>query len=285
MKSRLMTAAATVSAGLALAASLWTPSEAQAQVTGIRNTKHFLGTGGPAGNNQFSGTNEICVFCHTPHGANTSVAAPLWNKNTPAGPYTIYASTTMDAPRAVDGVGGGSIGSVSIACLSCHDGTLALNAVINAPGSGLTNPTYTAGTWTAGTGPTPVNTATGQFGTGIANLDTNLSNDHPIGMQYCGGGIDGTTGGGTCVDPDFNAPSSQVIAGTRQFWVETGGNTTRNKTDMILYRRDFGTTGTPNGVGPSVECASCHDPHTDANPTFLRVSNTASGVCLSCHTK
>ena len=30
------------------------------------------------------GTSEICVFCHTPHGASssgTSLKAPLWNRN------------------------------------------------------------------------------------------------------------------------------------------------------------------------------------------------------------
>ena len=25
-------------------------------------------------------TSEICVFCHTPHGADTTAPAPLWNK-------------------------------------------------------------------------------------------------------------------------------------------------------------------------------------------------------------
>jgi predicted CXXCH cytochrome family protein len=49
---------------------------------------------------------------------------------------------------------------------------------------------------------------------------------------------------------------------------------------MILYRRNF-TAAT----GPSVECGSCHDPHNYTNPTFLRVANNTSNLCLSCHTK
>ena len=58
---------------------------------GIADTKHNLGSGpGPGGRNQVSDTAEICVFCHTPHGADTSAPAPLWNKRlgangTPAG--------------------------------------------------------------------------------------------------------------------------------------------------------------------------------------------------------
>ena len=286
MRTYLKVLAAVAAFTAFLASVWWTPAEAQT-VTGIRNTRHNLGTGAPAGNNTFSGTDEVCVFCHTPHAAATGAAnPPLWNKSLPAGPYTIYSSTTMDAAAATDGVAGStSIGSVSIACLSCHDGSAAMNSVINAPGSGLTNAAFSAGTWTAGTGGTPVNTTTGRLGSGVANLSTDLSNDHPIGIQYCGGGINGATGAGSCADADFVAPTSTVIAGTRVFWVETGANTTRNKTDMVLYNRDFGASATPSGVGPSVECASCHDPHTDANPTFLRRSNAQSLVCLSCHQK
>ena len=283
-KKRTLSALALVAGGFMLASSLLLPTAAEAQVTGIRNTKHYLGSGAPAGNNRFSGTDEICVFCHTPHGAATGAGnPPLWNKTLPVGPYTLYNSTTMDAGRATDGITATpSIGSVSIACLSCHDGSLAINAVINAPGSGLTNAAYTAGTWTAGTGTnTPVDTVTGRFGTGIANLGTDLSNDHPIGIQYCGGGWLASSATGTCVDSDFNDPTTALINDVRVFWVETGATpATRNKTDLTLYNRTFAA-----GVGPSVECASCHDPHSDTNPTFLRVSNSQSGLCLSCHKK
>jgi predicted CXXCH cytochrome family protein len=180
------------------------------------------------------------------------------------------------------------IGSVSIACLSCHDGTQAMNNMINQPGTGGYNAAGAnmAGTWTVGTTATStVDTLTGRLLNGIANLGSDLRNDHPIGIQYCGGGFNTGSGTGTCGDRDFVAPISQVIGGTRVFWVETGGNTTRNKSDMILYNRSFGGANPE----PSVECASCHDPHVEnvagSNPTFLRVANTASQVCLSCHVK
>ena len=47
---------------------------------GIFNTKHNLGATGINAASNFSGTTEICVFCHTPHGADASVAVPLWNR-------------------------------------------------------------------------------------------------------------------------------------------------------------------------------------------------------------
>jgi predicted CXXCH cytochrome family protein len=280
--------------GAAVLLGALAPLDEAAAQTGIRNTRHNLGTGGLSGANQFSGTDEVCVFCHTPHGSNATVSAPMWNKATPpATAYQVYStstSSTIDGALATDGPGSGAaaaIGSVSIACLSCHDGTQAMNSMINQPGSGGYNAAGAnmAGTWTAGTGPTPVDTGTGRLGAGIANLDVNLRNDHPIGIQYCGGGFTTAASAGTCGDGDFVPPIATVIAGTRVFWVETGANTTRNKSDMILYNRSFGGANPE----PSVECATCHDPHVEnvagSNPTFLRRANTQSAVCLSCHVK
>jgi hypothetical protein len=274
---------------------------ALAQVTpppqGIANTKHNLGSGaGPAGRNQVSvaDTAEICVFCHTPHAADVSNPLenpPLWNKQLlPAAGYTTYASlnsATIDGEIL-------NVGSTSVACLSCHDGSQAMDNIINAPGSGglLANGGGVNGrgwTWTG------ANVTADGLLTGVANLTKDLSNDHPIGIQYCGGF---TTPGNvnTCRDSDFFIATSatQTVNGVTRpiFWVDTSGRggaatTTRDKTDMVLFTRDFA-----DGAGPSVECGSCHDPHADgtapgslAGLTFLRVSNNGSQVCLACHNK
>ncbi len=132
----------------------------------------------------------------------------------------------------------------------------------------------------------------------VANLGTDLRDDHPIGIEYCGGGLSGTTANatpgvatGACKDGDFKQPFSGTINAQPVWWVETGtSDSLRTRTDIILYNRPF--TG---GTGPGVECASCHDPHVSqgqagpnsqvAGATFLRVSNNGSAVCLSCHTK
>ncbi len=238
--------------------------------TSITGTKHNLGTTGTGTNHLTAGTDEVCVFCHTPHGGGVG-NAPLWNKALPSTTYSLYGSTggetaTLDGQVV-------AVGSVSQACLSCHDGTQAMDNMINAPGSGG----FTAGgarpagyTWT-GAG------ADGLMPAGITNLGADLRNDHPIGVQYCGGGL--TDSGGACVDPDFKSVTRGTINGLVQFWVDTsGGTASREKTDMVLYRRAEFT-------GPSVECGSCHDPHNYSNPTFLRVANNTSNLCLSCHTK
>ena len=33
---------------------------------------------------------EVCVYCHTPHGANRTLAAPLWNRTNVATTYQTY---------------------------------------------------------------------------------------------------------------------------------------------------------------------------------------------------
>jgi predicted CXXCH cytochrome family protein len=266
---------------IALAAALF-PTIASAQTaTGIANTKHNLRAG--PGVNKFtaSGTTdstEICVFCHTPHGADTAAAVPLWNRVLPtATNFTTYdklETSTLDGKVM-------AVGSVSLACLSCHDGATAMSTVINAPGSGNYNPAgfAMAGSWAGAN-----QDGTGKLKDGIiSNIGTDLKNDHPIGIQYAGGGISASGGvsTGTGVDPDFKAPKSATLNNSLVWWVDTsvGTENTRQKTDMILYTRTLDAK-----AQPFVECASCHDPHSE-NTTFLRIANTGSAVCLACHTK
>jgi predicted CXXCH cytochrome family protein len=257
-------------------AGVATSLPAQAQ---IKDTKHNLGNLG-TGVNKFSGTAEICVFCHTPHGADTSAAVPLWNRTLPApSSFTTYDSlgtSSLDGKTA-------PVGSVSIACLSCHDGVTSMSAVINAPGSGTSgDAAWTAGTWSG------ANQTGGVLAAGIiTNLGKDLKNDHPIGIQYGGGGLTVTAPTGALKDADFKMPSNSDINGTKVWWVDTEAtaNGTRQKSDMLLYTRaaTAGYTGQTEAE-PFVECASCHDPHT-TNQTFLRVSNANSAVCLACHVK
>ena len=248
---------------------------------GISTTKHNLGSGG-TGTNSFGGTTEICVFCHTPHGADISANPPLWNRVLDATPETTYTTYDSLGTATLDGEVA-TVGSVSIACLSCHDGTQAMNVMINAPGSGNYDPAgFTlAGTWT---GPAQTANPVGSLNYAIpsvVNLGTDLTNDHPIGIQYGGGGITAAAPAAGTTDPDFVAPLNGTLgSGATYWWVDTG-TAGRQKTDMILYTRSDFTGGTEE---PSVECASCHDPHTD-NATFLRIPNDNSDVCLACHTK
>jgi len=274
-------------AAMALSAVAMFAFSAAPALAGISATKHNLGSTGGAGQNKVSDTAEICVFCHTPHGADTAAVVPLWNKKLGDGTgYTTYASlgtTTLDGKTATN------VGSVSLACLSCHDGTQAMDNIINAPGSGGYDATGGGATGLAyNWGTSPRVDADGKLNSGVALIGTDLSNDHPVGIQYAGGGYYYNAGfqTGTIGDPDFKTPSTLLIGSTPVWWVDTSGAGTREKVDMILYTRTAadGYTGQTNPE-PFVECASCHNPHTSATNTFLRVSNDGSAVCLACHVK
>ena len=95
--------------------------------SGVRDTKHNLSVSGP-GPAQALEETGVCKFCHTPH--NASPAYPLWNHEvTTVNYYIHYWSPTLvsyaspeDAPP-IDGF--------SRLCLSCHDGTVALGALVS----------------------------------------------------------------------------------------------------------------------------------------------------------
>lgn len=283
-----------------------------AMAASIATTKHNLGTGGTGAAHVTAGTGELCVFCHTPHAA-ASAQAPLWNKNLPAaggatgvgaGTYTLYTSSTMQGSSVLNGTT-----TVSHACLSCHDGTQAMDNIVNAPTTGTgttTNHNYdpdgdettaTEGrdwTWTVDANIIAASgkmVTSGTAGQSIAMLGTDLSNDHPVGIPYGGGEVtagDYADSNLTTLDPDFNAGTDYYVV-NGNYWIDTDSsadtngfakNGDRNKTDMILFY---------DGTTANVECATCHDVHNNSNVPFLRMANNStgapSGLCLACHTK
>ena len=151
------------------------PAHAQSP-DNVTGSKHNMST--RAGLTNYS---EVCVYCHTPHGGANSTNAPLWNRNfgPASGSYQMYDqvwSSTINMTVAASPQG------VSLACLSCHDGTVGLDVIVNRPN---------ADTSLAGTGGLmPANA--GQF---FSNLGTDLRNDHPISVTYS-----------VAADPAFNAP-------------------------------------------------------------------------------
>jgi hypothetical protein len=94
-----------------------------------------------------------CGVCHCAHNANIPQLIPLWTHETTTSTFTPYSSGTMQATV-------GQPSSASLACLSCHDGTVAIN---NYGGSVQ---------------------GTAEYVTGNANFGTDLSNDHPISFTY-----------------------------------------------------------------------------------------------------
>lgn len=94
---------------------------------------------------------EICKPCHTPHNANETVATPLWNHQLTTATYTLYAGLSDSSDIQQPGI-------MSRLCLSCHDGTVAVDSYATNIGN--------------------------HYITGDALISTDLSNDHPIGIKW-----------------------------------------------------------------------------------------------------
>ena len=206
--------------------------------------------------------------------------------------YDLLATPSITQPITAPGV-------ASLTCLSCHDGTTAVDSVINMPGSGrysaaqetAENTSFLNTEWNNRRGPDATvharlnateclachSSGAGVVGAGATDftvfaIGTDLRNDHPVGIRF-----PTTAGAGT----DFKDPQRKEA---RLAYFDNNGSARADPGEIRLYN---------SGEGYEVECASCHDPHgvpsggagSVFNPTFLRVSNVGSGVCLTCYTK
>ncbi len=89
---------------------------------GAVNAGTIVGTAHDLSGNGYSG-GEICVVCHTPHNADTTVVeAPLWNHAITAVSFAMYTSPTFDATQDAQPTGSSKL------CLSCHDGVTAIDS-------------------------------------------------------------------------------------------------------------------------------------------------------------
>jgi predicted CXXCH cytochrome family protein len=103
--------------------------------------------------------NKKCGVCHTTHKAMNVPSAPLWNHQvTAVASYTLYSSPTFNSSSTIT-----NPGASSKLCLSCHDGTVALENF----GGVTTGTTYI--------------TSTNKIGGTTGN---NLSTEHPISFDY-----------------------------------------------------------------------------------------------------
>lgn len=174
--------------------------------------------------------NSLCAVCHASHQASSIASAPLWNHETTAvAGYTVYTSPTFDSH------GGTTItdpGASSKLCLSCHDGTVALENF-----GGVT------------TGTATIDNA---YRIGGASGD-DLSTEHPISFEY-------TTALAT-LDGGLHDPATT-----------SSGLTGTITQDMLFSNK--------------MECASCHDVHNKYGVNkLLKMDNSSSQLCLTCHDK
>lgn len=204
---------------------------------------------------------QVCVFCHTPHGG--SLDGPLWNRSQPpSDSFTHYNSSTLS--NHITGLGASrDVNVESLLCMSCHDGSISVNHLLNVPNDRVTP----IRTWNGQADTTIVDQFTtpgSRIGGSLDNLagTGDLSDDHPISFSYQ------AVYDEYQLDPAKAADLRDVATATG--WLGEGV-------------RFFGTD-------VRVECSSCHDPHVDyiSDPTykpFLIRSNAGSNLCLACHNK
>lgn len=234
-------------------------------------------------------TTEICVFCHTPHVSvpeALAIQAPIWNRSLSTANYQLYDQTWSFSFRGQ--MNPGAPTGYSRLCLACHDGTIALGRVINAPGTGpagtgvapfLSPPfemTYPDPAQVpAGTGAIPRGTGAGEapeFTGDTRLLGTNLTNDHAISFVFDSAlaALDKElVDPGPPLSPPQNVKSDPKISPMRRY------------------------PGTDLGTFDAVQCTSCHNPHTVEYPKFLRANwldrtperKDEKIICLFCHEK
>jgi hypothetical protein len=276
MSSHIFSKAGLVSLALWLFTAL-----AQAQIAAtnkisdVRGTKHNLSAAGDGSPTPSGGTvpvravkatseTQVCVFCHTPHEATSGIVAPLWNRQLSGATYTTYTSSSLEADAAELAAGPG--GSSKL-CLSCHDGTMAIDKVnvLN----GIKNATI------AMNSASPVKMPSANAATGFTrDLGIDLSNDHPISFTY-----DSTLAGR---DGELRSPDGALV-----------GNRVRGAAPPKMPLENN-----------QMQCATCHDPHlrdktaSNGNAKFLRMnrfqvtqptggafSSASDIICLACHDK
>jgi predicted CXXCH cytochrome family protein len=84
---------------------------------------------------------EVCIACHAPHRAKGEFAeaAPLWNHQESGRTYQLYSSPRMKALMQQPA-------AMSKLCLSCHDGTIALDSFGGGNGARFISPMNNLGT-------------------------------------------------------------------------------------------------------------------------------------------
>lgn len=258
-------------AGLVLSGALLLPgSFVRADVA---STVHNL-LPAESGDVENSGPVGLCPVCHAPKGLGQTTA--LWSPKTPTTVYDLPGTATSEAAP-------GRPTGASRACLSCHDGTVAL-AVLPA------------------LGPDP---------NGALVLESDLSDDHPLSFVFAeahagparelrapatlegpvkldaAGQVQCTS----CHDPHKDQfPDFLVMSNEKSALCVTchelghWQSSSHGSSDAVWSGR--GDDPWPETGLKTVEangCRSCHDPHAAAHPTRLLARASEQKLCLACH--
>ncbi|MDP1648129.1 MAG: cytochrome c3 family protein [Rubrivivax sp.] len=267
--------------GLVSALLLW----AVLAFAGIADTRHNLSITGP-GPVKSTTEGEVCIFCHAPHNARRDIPY-LWNRADSTVTYTPYQSSTLHATV-------GQPTGASKLCLSCHDGTVAMGALLTRPAE------------------VPFEGGLRFMPEGRARLGTDLSDDHPVSLVYdsalaaSNGELRDPAQLGSlvkldknrelqctaCHDPHSNDQGNFLVASNRYSalcttchqlldWPQSS-HATSNKP-----WNGAGNSPWPNSPYATVEengCGSCHVSHSAAGHQRLMNYAAEEDNCLVCHT-
>lgn len=246
MKIRKILLTALVAAGL-----LALPRIASAQtIKGIETSPHDFST-----NSWNSSRKGVCSTCHSAHNTDAAQIAPLWNHGTSTAAFVPYTSPTMHATV-------GNPDGASLACLSCHDGTVAVNQSMS-------------GSFTGGTA---------AMIDPSAQIGPDLHTTHPVSFTYdaalaiADGGLE---------DPTvykIGDPKTALTYSTAPVPASWSGTSLTGKTidQALLFNH-------------KMQCSSCHDVHkmegsAPSSGILVRISSTDAGgkgstLCRTCHIK
>ncbi|MBI4689363.1 MAG: hypothetical protein HY754_03715 [Nitrospirae bacterium] len=205
---------------------------------GVAETRHNLSVGGP-GQIKAKSETEICIFCHTPH--HSSTEGPLWNRSLSKVTYIVGSPTGSQLTRPEQPDGSSKL------CLSCHDGTVAIGAVINAPRKKEITMTDTAGYLTAG--------MLSSKAQGYIGVD--ISQHHPVSIPLN--------------DALISAKTTQY--NNREIAYPVKSPPPDSPVKLRATKNVYGGQAGSKGV----QCSSCHNPHDDTIKCFL-----VAGTCSTC---
>ncbi len=250
----------------------------------IQETKHNFSAS--SGNDYRSDkVDQICIFCHTPHNANSKVA--LWSHELSSATYTLYPGPSEDVRSSLETDPTDPTGSTKL-CLSCHDGTIAVGdyygSLNNESGLGVI--------------------------TGRTLIGTDLSVHHPVSIELIA--KTGTELVNPMLDPDANSKleDDKVECGSCHDPHKTATNFLRTPTDngqlCTECHQQTGWIGSAHQTSGAIwndqsvaqwACLGCHTVHNAVSGTrLLRPSynprdgvydeledDPETGTCLNCH--
>ncbi|MFQ5479978.1 MAG: hypothetical protein ACE5DW_01720 [Thermodesulfobacteriota bacterium] len=257
---------------------------ANSVANGIVSSRHNLGDFGRVITTK--ATTQVCIFCHTPHHANTQ-ASPLWNRDvSQSATYTAYGTTVAGTT-----VNNADLGGATLACLSCHDGATTFDSLVNAPGKGGVVAGGAEQNWifrmpgnTIATRNQFQSTNFDHFDPNLGGpclgchgsffggpplvttkdtipsltLGTDLTNDHPVSVPYSASTKGSLRPVSTVISTINLAAGLTAPAGETLNYLNN--NLSQNRWAVSGFISD---TATINDIlrNNKVECSSCHDPH------------------------